>query len=106
MPVAAPDPPIQSSGRFRVPGISTKSLSVVIAGMVAIIAILKAKRSDIPQIVETIFGSHVFAAIGWTLAIVILLTSVVSIKLLINRDDREIKRLTDERDKLQRKLLE
>jgi ATP/ADP translocase len=96
---------IQSSRRFRVPGITTKNLSVVVTGLVAIIAILKADKRDIPKIVDTIFGSHVFAVVGWTLAIVILLVSVVSIKLLIQRDDKEINRLTDERDYLQKRLL-
>jgi len=44
-------PPIQSSGRFRVPLITTKNLSVVIFGAVAIFALIKAKQEDIPLIV-------------------------------------------------------
>jgi hypothetical protein len=99
-------PPIQSSQRFHVPGITTKNLSVVVVGLVAIVAIWKAEPRDIPKIVETIFGSHVFCAVGWTLAIVILLASVVLIRLLIGRDNQEINRLSQERDDLQRRLLE
>ncbi len=39
-------PPIQSSLRFRVPGITTKNLSIVIVGLVAIVAIWKAKQEE------------------------------------------------------------
>lgn len=98
-------PPIQSSGRFRVPGITTKSLSVVITGLVALVAILKARKSDIPKIVELIFTSHLFCVIGWALAFVILLRSVVFVKLLIRFYDNGFKRVTRERDELQMKLL-
>ena|SRR6266581_1547647 len=98
-------PPIQSSLRFRVPGITTKNLSIVIVGLVAIVAIWKAKQEDIPKIVETIFSSHLFCVIGWALAFVILLGSVVFIKLLIRFYDKEVIRLSKERDELQTRLL-
>ena len=98
-------PPIQSSQRFRVPVITTKNLSVVISGLVAIVAILKARKGDIPKIVEMFFGSHFFATLGWALACLILLGSVVFIKLLIRFYDKEVARLSKERDELQAKLL-
>jgi uncharacterized membrane protein YfcA len=98
-------PPIQSTQRFRVPVITTKNLSVVITGLVAIVALLKAKKGDIPKIAEMFFGSHVFASLGWALAFMILLGSVVFVKLLIRFYDNEVRRLSKERDDLQTKLL-
>ena len=98
-------PVIQSSQRFRVPGITTKNLSIVITGLVALAAILKAKKSDIPKIVELIFTSHLFCVIGWALAIVILLGSVVFVKLLIRFYDDGFRRVTRERDELQTRAL-
>jgi hypothetical protein len=98
-------PPIQSSGRFRVPVLSTKNLSVVVTGIVLIVALLKAKQDDIPKIVEMLVGSYLFCSIGWILAIVILFSSVVLIKLLIRFYDRGIARLSEERNELQTRLL-
>jgi hypothetical protein len=98
-------PPIQSSGRFRVPVITTKNLSVVITGAVLIVALLRAKQDDIPKIVEMLVNSYLFCSIGWILAIVILLSSVVLIKLLIRFYDKEVARLSKERDDLQTRLL-
>lgn len=98
-------PPIQSSDRFRVPVLSTKNLSIVVSGVVAIVALLKAKREDIPKIVEILTKSHTVCAVGWTLAIVFLLASVVSVKLLIRLNDREMRRLSDERNDLQKRWL-
>ena len=98
-------PVIQSSQRFRVPGITTRNLSIVVTGLVALVAILKARKSDIPKIAELIFTSHLFCVIGWALAFVILLASVVFVKLLIRFYDNGFKRVTRERDELQTKLL-
>jgi hypothetical protein len=98
-------PPIQSTGRFRVPLITTKNLSVVIFGAVAIFALMKAKQEDIPIIVKTLVDSYLFCAIGWILAVVVLLSSVVLIKLLMRFYDREVARLSKERDELQTRLL-
>jgi ATP/ADP translocase len=97
-------PPIQSSQRFRVPVITTKNLSVVISGLVLVVALLKAKPEDIPKIVEMLVASHLFCMIGWIFAFVILLGSVVFIKLLIRSNDRAISRLSKERDDLQTRL--
>jgi chromate transport protein ChrA len=99
-------PSIQSSQRYRVPGITTKNLSIVVTGIVLIVALLKARKQDVPKIVETIFSSHLFCALGWALTFVILLASVVFVKLLIRQHDKEIGRLSNERDELQTRLLE
>ena len=73
--------------------------------MVAIVALLKARKGDIPKIAEMFFGSHVFASLGWALAFMILIGSVVFVKLLIRFYDKEVARLSKERDELQTKLL-
>src|SRR5213592_3468275 len=99
-------PPIQSSQRFRVPGVTTKNLSIVLTAAVLIVALLRAKPEDVPKIVETIFSSHSFCVLGWALSIVILLASVVFVKVLIRLHDKEIERLSHERDQLQTRLLD
>ena len=98
-------PPIQSSGRFRVPVITTKNLSVVIFGAVAVFALIKAKQEDIPLIVKMLVDSYLFCATGWILAVVILFAAVVLTKLLMRFYDREVARLSKERDELQTRLL-
>jgi hypothetical protein len=77
----------------------------VVSGLVAIVALLKAKKGDIPKIADMFFSSHFFATLGWALAFVILVASVVFVKLLITFYDKEVKRLSKERDDLQTKLL-
>lgn len=96
---------LESSERFRVPVFTTRGLSVIVTGIVLIVSLVRAKREDIPKIVEMIVSSHLACSIGWILAVVILLGSVVFTKLLIRFNDREVKRLSDERDELQRRLL-
>lgn len=74
-------------------------------GAVAIIALIRAKREDIPLIVKMLVDSYGFCATGWILAIVIVLASVILVKLLRNTFREEIERLTAERDELQRRLI-
>lgn len=100
------DAPIQSSQQYRVPGLATRNLSVVVTGIVAIVALFRAKQEDIPKIVEILVGSKTFAIVGWALAIIFLLVGAILITLLIFNNDREIKRLTKERDDLQTRLLD
>lgn len=99
------DAPIQSSQPYRVPGLATRNLSVVVTGTVAIVALFRAKQEDIPKIVQILVGSTTFAVVGWALAIIFLLVGAALITLIVRNDDREIKRLTKERDDLQRRLL-
>jgi len=74
-------------------------------GIVLIVALLKAKREDIPLIVKMLVDSHVFCATGWILAIVIVLTSVILVLLLKSTFREGIERLARERDDLQKKLI-
>jgi hypothetical protein len=74
-------------------------------GAVFIVALLKAKQEDIPLIVKMLVESHLFCATGWILTIVILLASVILVLLLKSTFREEIKRLSRERDELQRKLI-
>jgi hypothetical protein len=98
--------PIQSSQRFRVPAITTKNLSIVLTAIVLIVALWKAKPEDVPKIVETVFSSHFFCVLGWALSIVILFASIVFVKVLIRLHDKEVERISNERDQLQTRLLE
>jgi hypothetical protein len=98
-------PPIQSTISYRAPKIGTKHLSIVVIGLVVIVALLKARKEDIPKIVEILAASSVFCAIGWTLAILFLLFAAVSIWILIRVYERELARVSKERDELQTKLL-
>ena len=60
----------------------------------------------IPQIVQILTGSHTTAVIGWSVAFIILVTAIVFIRLMSHIYEKEIERLSSERDKLQTKLLE
>jgi hypothetical protein len=98
---------IQSSDpkSVKVRFFSTRNLSVLVSGAVIIVGLLKAKQEDIPKIFETLFGSHLWAALGWALAILILVGSIVLVRLVMRIDGKEIDRLAKERDRLQEKLL-
>lgn len=96
---------IQSSQRQRTPILTTKNLSIAVTGLVLVIALLKARREDIPKIVEILFGSHTFAAVGWVLAVVFLLGGAIFTKLQDRLHQREIARMANERDELQKQLL-
>jgi hypothetical protein len=102
----AEDPqPIQSSEAVKAPYATTRNLSVIVSGIVVIVALVKAKQEDIPKIVEILVRSDTFAAVGWTLAATFLLGGVVSIRLLMISHDKANARIYKERDDLQTKLL-
>jgi len=103
-----PNPALQSSksgqptvARF----FTTRNLSVVIVGAVLIIAMFRADSKDIPAIVQTLVDSRSTAIIGWAIAAIVLLGSIVVIRLLSHVYENEIERICKERDKLQNKLL-
>jgi high-affinity nickel permease len=84
---------------------STRNLSVIVMGVIFLVALWRAQPKDIPQIVETICGSHDISIIGWLFALIILVSAIVFLRILTRIHDREIERLVKERDKLQKKLL-
>lgn len=84
---------------------NTRNLSVLVAGAVAIVGLLKADQKDIPKIFETLFASHAWCALGWIIAVVILASSIIFVRLLMRIDGKEIDRLAKERDRLQKRLL-
>lgn len=96
---------IQSSERHRPPVLTSKNISIVVTGAVLIVALFKADSKDIPQIVDTLVQSNVWAAVGWTLAGAFLFAAAVIVKLLTRLHDKEMKRITTERDGLQSMLL-
>jgi hypothetical protein len=73
---------------------------------VFIVPLLKADSKDIPKIVETIVDSRRVAVVGWIVAVIILIASIVLIWILCKVYDKEIARLVAERDRLQQRLLE
>jgi p-aminobenzoyl-glutamate transporter AbgT len=85
--------------------VRTAGVSVAATAIVLLVAIIKARPEDIPKIVETIFGSNTYGHIGWTLAIVFLISSAILIRIVTNTHQREIDRLSTERSELQRRLL-
>jgi hypothetical protein len=97
---------LQSSHVRRPPVLTTRNLSVVVTGIVLIVALLKADPKDIPEIIKTLVGSSSFAVIGWTLAMVFLLGAIGAVSLVVFLHGKEIDRLAKERDSLQGKLLE
>jgi hypothetical protein len=68
-------------------------------------ALYRADPKDIPKIVETVFGSHTFSAIGWSIAALSIIGSIIMIRFLNSQSNKEIQRLVDERNDLQTKLL-
>jgi len=84
---------------------TTRNLSVLIAGLVLIIAMFRADQKDIPVIVQTLVDSRSTAVIGWALAFIILIVAVVFVRLLSHIYEKEIERICKERDKLQNRLM-
>ena len=97
---------IQSSQRYQQPILTSKNISIIITGSVLIVALFRADPKDIPVIVDTLTKSNIWAAVGWTLAGSFLFAAAVIIKLLTRFYDREMNRLAQQRDELQRILLE
>jgi hypothetical protein len=113
MPAEEPSEPVvpaslQSSNsptHRRAYFLSTKNLSLVIVGVILIYAMYRADTKDIPKIVEIVFESHVATALGWGFAVMILAIAVVFHRLSAAIYEKEIARITKERDRLQELLL-
>jgi hypothetical protein len=109
IPKNASEPAIQSSAPPAVINakfFNTRNLSIVVSGLVLTVALLKADSKDIPKIVDTIVNSQHISIIGWIIAGIILIASVACIKIMSKIYDKEIERLVNERDQLQKLLLE
>jgi hypothetical protein len=105
---ALPEKPAIQSSKGNVQNVrffTTRNLSVIVSGSVLITALLKAESKDVPTIVSALVGSDEVAVVGWAIAGVILVSSVVLVRIMMKIHDREIERLANERDKLQTKLL-
>jgi uncharacterized oligopeptide transporter (OPT) family protein len=106
---SASSPTLQSSKTTRdiyAKFFTTRNLSVIVVGVVLIIALFRADPKDIPRIVEILAGSSNSAIIGWAIAFIILAGAVILVKLMKKIYENEIERLAKERDQLQRMLLE
>ena len=104
--MAKDDDPIQSSKSSAPFVLNTKYISVVVTGCVLIVALLKADAKDIPKIIEVVFQSPTVVINGYFLAGMFLLGGVIFIRLQQGIYEREISRLSKERDELQKKLLD
>ena len=69
------------------------------------IALMRAKQEDIPKVLSAIFTSKVFCWMGWGVAILILLFSLILASIMWKIHQRELDRVCEERDRLQEKLL-
>ena len=96
----------QTSVGIALPSLAPGSLSVVCTAVVLLAAIFRADPKDIPKIIEGALGSNVFAAIGWTLAVVFLAVGSACVFFLSRIYNREIARISAERDTLQNRLLQ
>lgn len=74
-------------------------------GAIALTLLLRAEAGDLPKIAEILFGSNLFAALGWSLAAIILISSIFLVRFMVKRHDKELKRVCKERDELQKILL-
>jgi len=84
---------------------NTRNLAIIVTGLVFIVALIKAQRQDVPQIVQTICSSRDIAIIGWGFAVFILVVAIALLRIVCSIYDKEMDRLVKERDRLQEKLL-
>lgn len=85
--------------------LNTKGLTVIVTGGVIIVALLRARRSDLPLIVNDFARSYFVDISGWLMAFIILIVAIIFIWFMRKDHQGEIARLAKERDDLQGKLL-
>lgn len=97
---------LQTSDRpVRAHFLNTKGLAVIVTGCVFIVALLRARPSDIPLIVKDFARSYFVDILGWLMAFIILIVATIFIGFMRKDHQSEIARLAKERDDLQGKLL-
>ena len=69
------------------------------------IALLRADPCDIPDVLTAVFASDVFRWLGWIVAGVILLISIIVVYIVCKIYPKELERVCKERDRLQEHLL-
>jgi len=77
----------------------------VVTGAVVIVGLLRAKQEDIPKMFQMLFASDLWCALGWIVAVLIVVCSIILVRLVMRIDGMEIDRLAKERDELQKRLL-
>ncbi|MGC9261760.1 MAG: hypothetical protein ACP5I8_16980 [Phycisphaerae bacterium] len=104
----AKDPTKLQTSKRRLPVhfLNTKGLAIIVVGTVVIVALFRAKRSDIPIIVKDFLGSSFAYASGWLVAAIILAISVICFRVVFADHRNEVDRIAKERDRLQNMLLE
>ena len=99
-----PETALQSSATPQVINarfFNTRSLAIVVSGIVLIVALLRADPKDVPKIVETVVNSGHVSLLGWIIAMIILVSAIVLIRVMCKIYDKEIERICKERDQLQ-----
>lgn len=96
---------MESSLKHPKPVFTQGGLSVICVGLVLSIFAIRARAEDIPTIVEIIFGSRALAVAGWVLAAVVIVLSILVLRFILARNDKEIARLTAERNEWQDMVL-
>ncbi len=97
---------MESSLKHPKPVFTQGGLSVICTGLVLSIFAARARPEDIPAIVEIVFESRAFAVAGWVLATLVIVLSIIVFRFILASNDREIARLTAERNKWQAMVLE
>lgn len=83
-----------------------KVTGILAALILGSITLLRCAPEDIPKVAATIFTSNLFNWIGWIIATIVLLTTIVFLRYDHNIKARELDRVCKERDLLQEKLLQ
>lgn len=96
---------IQSSRSYPRFTLTTQGLTVVLSAIVLIIALLKCDSKDVPKIIDSLVGTSAWPIIGWTLAIVFLIFGAIIVELQRRSYTREIDRLVQDRNDLQKRLM-
>lgn len=68
------------------------------------IALIRSNKGDIPKVIGSIFSSSTFCWIGWVIAVLILIFSLILGIIMWRIYPRELERVCKERDKLQEML--
>lgn len=104
----AKDPTKLQTSKMRLPMrvLNTKGLAIIMVGAVVIVALFRARRSDVPVIVKDFLGSSFVYGSGWLVAAIILVISLICFRVVFTDHRNEVDRIAKERDRLQNKLLE
>lgn len=82
-----------------------KLIGAFVISLLGSIALFRAEPSDVPKIIGAIFSSTTTCWVGWLVALLIFLFSVILVTILLKIYPAEMKRIARERDKYQEIVL-